>query len=78
MDPNETRQQMVNLTKHWRNGLLTAEEYAESMSELWEALDEWLSKGGFFPAKWMLGRSFEQRTTLKACETCGTWHSRCP
>lgn len=56
MDPNEARSGMANLTKHWNNGLLTAEEYAEEMARLWEALDEWLSKGGFLPNVWERAR----------------------
>lgn len=76
MDPNEACRGMSNLTKHWGNGLLTAEEYAEEMAKLWEALDGWLSKEGFLPDKWT--RSFEsRRLDGPPCEKCGTFHPSC-
>ena len=29
-------------------------EQAENMAELFQALDEWISAGGFFPAIWLV------------------------
>lgn len=45
MDPNETLRELREAIRRGDDML--------TIAELWEALDEWLSKGGFFPAKWM-------------------------
>lgn len=46
MDPNET---LKNLRKY-------ASDTGGEFGEQFEALDEWLSKGGFLPADWQTGR----------------------
>lgn len=46
MDPNETLRQL-------RGELATDRAFiGEPVKELFEALDEWLTKGGFLPTEW--------------------------
>lgn len=51
MDPNET----LRLLREWTRNALN-DEYPSLVAlegaEHFEALDEWLSKGGFFPDDW--------------------------
>lgn len=51
MDPNATLAQIRHMVKEGS----FCEDFAE-IAELIEALDEWLSKGGYLPAEWQ-GRS---------------------
>ena len=62
MDPNETLKNLRSLTKHiiktqdmiplsFMDSTITAED-AVQMAEWFEALDGWLSKGGFLPGRW--------------------------
>lgn len=58
MDPNynlkEMRELAAKMIKDYHaedsNGI--DQEDAASMAELFEALDHWLMKGGFFPKEW--------------------------
>lgn len=51
MDPNEALRQL----RHYVNHLLTPENQ-EQACEAFNALDGWLSKGGFLPAEWDVHR----------------------
>lgn len=59
MDPNEVLKNLrdaVGLSTALADGdpvEFTAEQILADMTEGVMALDEWLSKGGFFPADWM-------------------------
>lgn len=57
MDPNETlrliRKTLPNVNMDRWEG---ADEAAVRLTELVQALDEWLSKGGALPADWNKGR----------------------
>lgn len=63
MDPNEA---LKNLREAARDNLAHAEEFKDRPGELlvmiyeaaesFQALDEWLSKGGFLPADWQRDR----------------------
>jgi hypothetical protein len=51
MDPNETlRLLRANVAREQdgRDG-----SHAEEICEYFQALDEWISKGGFLPAEWV-------------------------
>lgn len=60
MDPNETLKVLLKEASFFRDLLenddptITDEDYdrLNILLEHIEALDEWLSKGGFLPAKW--------------------------
>lgn len=66
MDPNETIEQLRKLSKHVHETTKGIDNYtdrivlhdlteeAENMATLFDALDEWLSKGGFFPEGWLV------------------------
>lgn len=54
MDPNEALRQIRSITDY-----VNADSYSDDMqadldrlAELFEALDQWLSKGGFLPNAW--------------------------
>jgi hypothetical protein len=49
MDPNETLREIRELV---RPGAEAQDPDGARLSELVQALDEWLSKGGFAPAEW--------------------------
>mgnify|MGYP007011099275 CR=1 FL=1 len=55
MDPNETLAELRELVTLQRKGKVhpdKADYYVRMVSDLVEALDEWLSKGGFMPEDW--------------------------
>lgn len=55
MDPNATLEELRNLASlaaDQHGGDPDADYLAARMAELFQALDEWLSKGGFAPAAW--------------------------
>ena len=56
MDPNATLAEARALAAAITAGSLTTQdnavENAERMAELFDALDQWLSKGGFLPRAW--------------------------
>ena len=56
MDPNETLRQLRLAIRQARQGdaarMVTLAESLETVTELAEALDGWLSKGGFLPQAW--------------------------
>lgn len=47
MDPNETLRRLRELC-----ALDNCRLFAEEIADLFEALDQWLSKGGFLPEPW--------------------------
>lgn len=49
MDPNETLDQLRRITL---DGLHGGEMDAEHMANLFDALDEWMTRGGFLPTAW--------------------------
>ena len=51
MDPDATLKEIRELLEIWKVEAFHAEE-VERLAELVEALDEWLSKGGFLPKAW--------------------------
>lgn len=53
MDPNATLARLRILAGNV--SFLTLTE-TEEMAELFDALDTWMSKGGFLPAAWSVGR----------------------
>ena len=55
MDPNATLEEMRRLMHAILNEVSTAQEdfaNAERLAELVEAMDGWLSRGGFLPRSW--------------------------
>lgn len=51
MDPNTTLAELRELCS------ITGEEnYSERIAELFEALDQWLSRGGSLPTDWNVNR----------------------
>jgi hypothetical protein len=65
MDPNANLKEQLAITR----AILADKEPhtfgAIRLAELVEALDEWITKGGFLPGRW--GRS-----RVTACSLCGT------
>lgn len=51
MDPNETLRRLREYVKHYNNGSLADAwaTHATDVIELFEALDQWMSRGGFSP-----------------------------
>ena len=56
MDPNATLKRIRQIIAEGDDG---SESLTEELPELVEALDEWLSKGGFLPLEWAKGRNKE-------------------
>jgi hypothetical protein len=56
MDPDENLRQQLRLAKKlldaWDNETRIDRDVAIRLAERVEALDEWLSKGGFLPKRW--------------------------
>ena len=54
MDPNATLARLLGLATMNEHAQATLEKaaIADEMSELIEALDGWISKGGFLPDRW--------------------------
>lgn len=52
MDPDETLKQIRQLVKEYNQPGWLDRCDVEQLVELVEALDLWLSKGGFLPAAW--------------------------
>lgn len=50
MDPNATLAEIRELIE--TENTLKDGQYTDDIIERFEALDEWLSKGGFLPADW--------------------------
>ena len=58
MDPNETLR-LIRLTiaqMQVDDDLLILEGHAAELAEYFGALDDWLSKGGFFPTDWLANK----------------------
>lgn len=51
MDPNATLDEMRRIVAH-QDGDNEEEGDAARMAELFEALDGWITNGGFLPADW--------------------------
>lgn len=58
MDPNATLDAARKALAEYRTAqgqeysVLEAQRHAESLADAFEALDAWLSRGGFIPAEW--------------------------
>jgi hypothetical protein len=56
MDPNETLRMLRLAIRQARQSdtdrMVTLAESLETVTELAEALDEWLARGGFLPSEW--------------------------
>lgn len=54
MDPNELLVALRDCAQDIQNGTdeYTFAETAQTMAEKFEALDDWLSRGGFLPGSW--------------------------
>jgi hypothetical protein len=54
MDPNETLRMLRLTIKQMRadDNELIRKAHADEIAEYVEALDEWLSRGGFLPSAW--------------------------
>lgn len=52
MDPNACLMELRELTRMVNDGEAFAERNLERIAELVEALDGWLSRGGFLPTVW--------------------------
>ncbi|AOT24733.1 hypothetical protein PBI_STASIA_77 [Mycobacterium phage Stasia] len=53
MAPDATLEELrLLMSDYRRHGLAMGTEAIDRMVELMEALDEWMSKGGFLPADW--------------------------
>lgn len=52
MDPNETLNDLRIMTRSVLNNGAESTSVVDDMAELFEALDDWLSKGGFLPDVW--------------------------
>lgn len=56
MDPNETLRRLRGLTERVHCGEVMSddeiENVMEELAELVDALDEWITKGGFLPKAW--------------------------
>lgn len=66
MDPNKAHERLNELAARILNGdcqewadLTTA---AEELAETFVGLDDWISRGGFLPSRWMPGRIVCQNT----------------
>ncbi len=51
MDPNATLARLREISQWWNEGDADASDL-ETAVELFETLDEWLSKGGYVPNDW--------------------------
>ena len=54
MDPNEALAIIRAAAERYRDDLSTEVEDLAPALEAFEALDEWLSKGGFLPGAWAI------------------------
>lgn len=57
MDPNEALTQLLAAAGDWRDnrhlvGAAGAQDAGDRMAEFLDALDAWLTAGGFAPARW--------------------------
>ena len=52
MDPDAALKEMRALVEEVLNDDDPSEDSAERMSELFDGLDGWISKGGFLPQDW--------------------------
>lgn len=54
MDPDEARRRLNELLTdpYSANDLSEASAQRDEIVELWQALDSWLSGGGFLPSPW--------------------------
>jgi hypothetical protein len=52
MDPNETLTELRRLVSRAHEPITMTGGHAQSFAESFEALDEWLSRGGFLPEAW--------------------------
>lgn len=52
MDPNETLRRIRELSRRILDDGPLNDHVNEELAELCEALDEWLSRGGFLPKAW--------------------------
>lgn len=51
MDPNDTLNHLREVVKWWNEGDADASDLERAV-ESFEALDEWISRGGFLPDAW--------------------------
>ena len=51
MDPNETLDAIRRVIKRINEGESQSDDF-EGICDLFEAFDEWMSKGGFLPTDW--------------------------
>jgi acyl-CoA reductase-like NAD-dependent aldehyde dehydrogenase len=80
MDPNETLRVLREAVAYWQDMPSNASdawrrEVADAMAEHAEALDAWLTRGGFLPDAWR--RNDEGLTGAERREAYGTEHV-CP
>ena len=54
MDPNETLKQIREVIRDLRDGEMPSMHAADTLADLFEGLDDWLTKGGFLPDAWGL------------------------
>lgn len=52
MDINDTLQRMRHSVNGWTESETEDFDYADDMVSYFQAIDEWLSKGGFLPEAW--------------------------
>lgn len=57
MDPNAALRELRAIMALIREHRRMTPEQLDHMAELFDALDGWLSRGGFFPSPWALGIS---------------------
>lgn len=67
MDPNQTLRELLHIARKVLSRPGTDDD-ADDLAARVVDLDEWLVKGGFFPARWL-----EKRTapTTRTCRMCG-------
>lgn len=68
MDPNQTLRQLRRLAAMRHAGGRTQDEWdaaADELAELFEALDRWLSRGGFPPEAWVEGPDAVESTPFE-------------
>lgn len=72
MDPNETLRRLRRLQEKFQTGgrMENSRDLADEMAELFEALDGWLSKGGFLPDAWKQAPTAEKDPEF-CCSKCG-------
>jgi len=57
MDPNAALRELRDIMALIKSHRRMTSEQLDHMAELFDGLDEWLSRGGFFPTPWAIGIS---------------------